>query len=64
MATHGLSEFTRNFEEKTKYKWIGGLGKKENPVTHHDINIMRGTMSNMYYKFTCLIVLFYDNVCI
>ena len=51
MATHGLTEFTKNWEESTKYKWIGGLGKKENPVTHHDINTMRGTMSNMYYKF-------------
>ena len=51
MATHGLTEFTKNFEESTKYKWIGGLGKKKNPISHHDINMMKGTMSNMYYKF-------------
>ena len=51
MATHGLTEFTKNFEESTKYKWIGGLGKKKDPISHHDINMMKGTMSNMYFKF-------------
>ena len=41
MALHGLSTWTKNFEESTKYKWIGGF-QKSGPH--------RGSFSNMYYK--------------
>ena len=36
MALHGTTTFTKNFEESTKYKWIGGNKK--------------GSFSNMYHK--------------
>ena len=36
MALHGTATFNKNFEESTKYKWIGGNKK--------------GSFSNMYHK--------------
>lgn len=36
MATHGLNQFTFNFDEVTKYKWAGGS--------------KFGSISRMYYK--------------
>ena len=36
MATHGLNQFTFNFDEVTKYKWAGGS--------------KHGSISRMYYK--------------
>ena len=50
MALHGLATHTKNFEETTKYKWIGGIRTDNTSQPGVHWNLRKGTFSNMYYK--------------